>query len=117
MAPSLIIKLKGLSSLPSVESILKKVSDGKSLTLGDTLVKKGIDLATQSTDVSNSILDAITVDVTKMKRVLELKLAKMVFSLILSKGWFPDKKGFDDNVVELPETSCTFELKEVEIKL
>ena len=117
MAPSLIIKLKGLSSLPSVESVLKKVSDGKSLTLGDTLVKKGIDLATQSTDVSNSILDAITVDVTKMKRVLELKLAKMVFSLILSKGWFPDKKGFDDNVVELPETSCTFELKEVEIKL
>ena len=117
MAPSLVIKLKGLSSLPSVESVLKKITDSKSLTLADTLIKKGIDLATTTTDLSNAVLDAITADVTKKKRELELKLAKMVFSLILSKGWFPDKKGFDDNVVELPDTSCTFELKEVEIKL
>ena len=116
MAPSLDIKFKGLSSLPSVDSVLAKIEAGKTLTVAESLMAKGLQVY-KAISITDDLLNTQTASTLAEKRKVELAIAQDVFNLILSKGWFTDKSGFDDNIVELPETTCTLDYKDVVVKL
>jgi hypothetical protein len=121
IAPTLDIKIKSLSSLPSINAVEKKLESGKSLTLSESLVNEGIELAKRLAKVDASVLTTTREATNKTKRDLELSVAKDVFSLILSRGWFSDKEGFEDNKVPYTwsgyETEVTFVLGETQVNI
>ena len=116
MAPSLKLKYKGLSSLPAVEAVVAKIEANKNLTFSESLIAKGLSVY-KAISITDDLLNTQTASTLAEKRKVELGIAQDVFNLILSKGWFSDKNGFDDNIVELQDTTCTLEYKEVEVKL
>lgn len=81
MSKKFEIKIKGLSSLPKIDDVKKKIAVGKALTISDTLIKAGID---ELETVSN-------IDVAFKNRQLELRkiraeLLRLKFGLIIGKG-------------------------------
>jgi hypothetical protein len=124
MAPDLDIKIKGLSTLPSVAAVEAKLVNGKSLTLSENMINSGLKIVESIKVVQNypELLKTITYTNLKDKRSLELEIAKMVGGLILSKGWFSDKADFEDNTHSFVdptfgELSVTFDYKDVAIKI
>lgn len=103
-APVLELKIKGLSSLPSIDAVKKKIAENKALNFSDSLIKKYIDLYEKTMAASGndaSVLKRLTETVIKQKRQTEYEVAQRVMSLILSRGWFTDKDGFDDTSVTI----------------
>ncbi|MBP7210841.1 MAG: hypothetical protein KBA02_06570, partial [Paludibacteraceae bacterium] len=127
MAPELDIKIKGLSSLPSVDAVVKAVETGKKLTLSESLMKSALDWYNSLVKLPNyePILKSSTETNLKAKRQADFHIASAVSAIILSKGWFIDKTGFDDNVIILPasddtngfEITVTFDYKDIEVKI
>lgn len=127
MAPELDIKIKGLSSLPSVDAVVKAVETGKKLTLSESLMKSALDWYNSLVKLPDyePILKSSTDTNLKAKRQADFHIASAVSAIILSKGWFIDKTGFDDNVVILPasddtngfEITVTFDYKDIEVKI
>ena len=127
MAPELDIKIKGLSSLPSVDAVVKAVETGKKLTLSESLMKSALDWYNSLVKLPNyePLLKSSTETNLKAKRQADFHIASAVSAIILSKGWFIDKTGFDDNVVILPasddtngfEITVTFDYKDIEVKI
>lgn len=123
-APVLELKLKGLSSLPSVEAVKKKLAENKSLNLADQMINKYIDLYEKTMAASgndSATLKHLTETVIKNKRKTEFDVAQKVMSLILSRGWFTDKDGFDDTAVtittEFGDVQGTLSFTDEEVKL
>ena len=118
-APSIDIKIKGLSSLPSVESVIKKLEDKSNLTVSDQLIQKGINIVTGIKDTPNFtvLLKTLTEENLKSKRELERSVSKDIASIILSKGWFPDLKDFNDNIVAVDGFTVTFDYKDISVKI
>lgn len=122
MAPVLKAKIKGLSSLPSVDAVVKKQEAKKSLTLSEQVIAKYIDLYLKLADKDEKILTATTDAVVKQKRKLERGIANNVMSIILGRTWFNDLDGYDDNVVtfthpEFGEITVTYDYDDVEVKI
>lgn len=96
------ISIKGLSSLPSVNDVLKKQEANKSLTLRESLlapaiadVKKFIesdvcsDIAVRDT-VMKAWLDAKSKDAIQSTRKLNKELSIIKFSILVGHVWFND---------------------------
>lgn len=97
-ATELKISIKGLSSLPSVNDVLKKISAGKSLTLRESLLKPAIDKVTNFLD-NNDVnknelvktwLKSETNNVISKVREINNKISKTKFAIILGHVWFND---------------------------
>ena len=114
MSVELKSSLKSLSSLPAVTAVRAKIADGKKLTLSEELIANAIRILDNCPD---TLIPDLLTTTNKKKRMLESEVAKDVFSLIISKGWFSDKKDYDDNKVILPETECTFSLIEKPVNI
>ena len=120
-------RIKGLSSLPSVDAVVKAVETGKKLTLSESLMKSALDWYNSLVKLPNyePLLKSSTETNLKAKRDTDFHIASAVSAIILSKGWFIDKSGFDDNVVILPasddtngfEITVTFDYKDIEVKI
>lgn len=122
MAPTFRIKVAKFSSIPKIETILKKRADGKSMTPSESYlseIMKSVDeqLKLVPMDVYGDVVRQEYKQVkSKIAEILEA-LATSKFTLMLSRKWFLDKKGFDDNT--LPNYSygsnvfdITFEFQE-----
>lgn len=124
-APVLDTKFAGLSSLPAVEATIKKRESGKTLNLADRLMLKYIDLYNTTMGATNNdsaVLKNLTQATIRVKRATEFEVAKNVMSLILSRGWFTDKEGFEDNKVSIthPEfgvIDATLKYEDEEVKI
>lgn len=105
-APTLTAKFVGASSLPSVAKVqekMQKIADweaapkGKkpTMNLGEQLISLALGLTgTLKTDAA--ILDYVS-NLNATKRKLERNIAESTFTLIMSRGWFSDKKDVSDN--------------------
>jgi len=143
MAVELNVKIKGLSSIPSVSAVNKKLVEKKNLTASEKLLEKSIcdceDLISNplkiyekqlgikldekliteevKTDIYSKIIESMTKTNTVEKRTLMNEISRIKFSTILSRKWFSEFKSLDENklIVELDKvpTEVTFELKEV----
>ena len=124
-APTLECKFAGLSSLPAVNATVKKREEGKKLNLADKMILKHYDsctnlLATTADDAQ--VIASVTKSAVQTKRNLEVKVANNVISLILSRGWFKDLEGFEDNKVEINSSEfgiidATLDFKETPVKI
>jgi hypothetical protein len=88
-------KIKGMSSLPSIEAVRKKLSENKKLTLGDNIIA-GLLAIYGAADME--MLEASKTITVAAKRSLELELADMVYTIILGRVWWGDT---DEYVTEI----------------
>lgn len=104
MAPTFKIKVAKFSSIPKIEAVLKKREDGKSMTASEAYlndVMKSVDEGFKQIPM-DEYGDVVRAEYNKTKKLIsELleSLATSKFTLMLSRKWFLDKKGFDDNTL------------------
>lgn len=98
-----VTKIKGLSSLPSIAAVQKKVGEKKKLTVADTLIKQALD---DYAGFDASQLEAELTAKTRVKRSTEALIAKDVYALVLGRKWFGDDEevSVDVTMAGLPTT-------------
>lgn len=84
-----VYKIKGLSSLPTIDAVNKKLEANKKLNVADELIAKNLAVYEGS---DKAELESAKVDFTEEKRELEVQLAGMVYSLVLGRKWFGDEE-------------------------
>jgi len=135
MSVNLAAKIKGLSSLPKVDDVVKKMKEGKPLKINEWVMKDAIEKyqaqtesdiykslsEEQQKEVLKTYLISKSTEVIKSKRVAMQKIAETVFSLILSKKWFKEFKSFDDNTIDKTidgqNLTFVFDLSEKEVPI
>lgn len=135
MSVILKTKIKGLSSLPKVDIVWKKIQEGKKLKLNEyvmsnALIKYNKQLESdiykslskeQQREMLKTYLINKSNELNKLKRNLMQQIAQIKFSLILSKKWFKEFDSFDDNTLILKsdnqDVTFTFDLSEKEVKI
>jgi len=96
---------KGFSSIPKISDVEKKIKEHKSLTPSETLMKNIMDkvdddITNEFRNKNDAIRNLIRIK-TDEKNYLLRQLSQRKFGLILSRKWFSDRKGFDDNHDEI----------------
>jgi len=88
-ATEVVYKLKGLSSLPSVKDVVKKLDADKPLTLRERLVHEGM------MNDASSPKEALEAAQSEVKGI-QNELSKLTYSIIIGKTWFD---GVEDDPV------------------
>lgn len=76
-----LYKVKGLSSLPSLNAVAKKVESGKNLTISESLINHYVENGTRPLDV-----------VTKEQRRILRRLSEVTYAVLVGKAWFNDDR-------------------------
>lgn len=136
------VKIKGLSSLPSVNAVLKKIADNeealkagkkeKKFNEGDMLIKEAIDFYLNFVDselvkkssakdtLIKEWLKAETKDTIERVRAINLSLSKVLYGIVAGHGWFSDLDFEDPTMVinnKGTEYTVTAALEQKEIKV
>lgn len=113
------VVLKGVSSLPSVADVEKKLASGKALTLRESLVNEGLKLynafiesdmyknAAKPDDLLKIWLATETKAIVQKVRALNTELAKTKFAIVIGHVWFKEFASFDENSMEMPILGTT----------
>lgn len=88
-------KIKGLSSLPAISAVQKKVDEGKKLNLGDTMILSAM---RDYEGLSKEQLEKAKEGLTKVKRGLERVLSSEIYTLVLGRQWYGDAEVFQTEV-------------------
>lgn len=81
-------KIKGLSSIPAVAAVQKKVGEGKKLNLGDILISEAL----KDFQGNKETLEQQKVLMTNLKRLFEKKLSNEIYTLVLGRQWYGDEE-------------------------
>lgn len=112
-AKEIDISVKGLSSLPKVDDVEKKLSEGKTLTLKDEVMVRAIkkinefkesDVYKDASDPQGLLvkwLESESNAAISKTRKLNNELAKVKFCIVVGHSWFSDMDGLDDNTLEM----------------
>jgi hypothetical protein len=95
-----VVKIPGLSSLPSVAAVKKKVKEGKKLNLGDLLINNALELYG---DKTNDELKGVVKSLTTEKRKLEVTVSSLVSVIILGRIDLGDSDTYTVDDVWFPE--------------
>lgn len=135
MSVVLDTKIKGLSSLPKVADVLKKIESGAKLKLNEFVMADAIKKYQAQLDsdmykslgeeqqkgVLKTYLETKSAILNKQRRKVLQDIAEIKFSLILSKKWFSEFKSFDENKLNInldgKNLDFTFVLGEKEEKI
>jgi len=135
MSVILDTKIKGLSSLPKVEDVVKKIESGSTLKINEWVMADAIkkylsqlqsDMylslgEEQQKGVLKTYLETKSGILNKQRRKILQEIAQIKFSLILSKKWFTEFKSFDENQLNVnfdgQDLTFTFDLSEKEEKI
>jgi len=133
MSVNLATKIKGLSGLPKVEDVKKKLESGAPLKLNEYVMADALTkyLAQLDSDIYKSLseeqqkgvlktyLETKSDILNKRRRKVLQEIAEIKFSLILSKKNFIEFKSFDENKLSLnldgKDLDFTFEFSEKEV--
>lgn len=111
------IIIKKFSSLPKVADVLNKMKNKKSLTVSDNLFIEP--LVTYNSIKKDQInwLDKMIKDLTKKNRLIDSKIQRIKFSIILGNQWFDEFDNRDDCQMEIDgvEFGIKLDSKKVEI--
>ena len=127
MATELNAQIKGLAKIPSVNAVLKKISENKKLNVADELVQKYIDICedkVHSMNVDdfyqwlNHSIETVNKDTKTMLGIL----AKTRFSIIVGQTWFKEFETIEDcNIIlkldGINEFICSVELKDTIVNI
>lgn len=127
------VKFAGLSSLPAVNAVVKKMNEGKKLNLADNLmisaIKQYKDFVESPAIVNCSIknqlienwLNAETQDTIKKVRSLQNKLNRLLYSVVVGQTWFKEFSSLEENSMTVDfkgqSVSCQAILEEKEIEI
>lgn len=101
MVRSFTIKIKGCSSLPTLEAVAKKMKEGKSNNLPGQFMEQGLTILQRAPAGSEDLLHKqYKLALTKVRA----ELSKYKFALLLSKQWFEEFTSRD---------GCSLPVKEV----
>ena len=128
LSKELAFKIAGLSALPSINAVTKKIDEKKKLNLGDHLMKLALDKYKQyrTQPVEGALLEMLQNDkkvLVQAIRDLQTELNKIVYSVVVGQIWFSDCESLEDNTISLDVKSfgsvvkCTAVLEEKEIKI
>jgi len=135
MSVNLATKIKGLSSLPKVIDVWKKIQAGTALKINEWVMEDALKKyhAQMDSDLYQSLSTEQQIGVLKTylitksdllnnrRRAILQEIAEIKFALILSKKWFTEFNSFDENQLELrldnKDLSFTFDLSEKEVKV
>jgi len=135
MSVVLETKIKGLSGLPKVEDVKKKILAGTPLKLNEWVMADALKkyMAQQESDMYQTLSEEQQKGVLKTyletkskllnakRRKILQEIAQIKFSLILSKKWFTEFQSFDENTLSLNrdghDLQFTFALEEKEEKI
>lgn len=126
-ATEFIVRVKGLSSIPSFNAFKKKLNENKKLNAADMLLKNWYDLCLETKAVltelefENWLLEKIN-DVNSKIKELTVELAKMRFVILAGQSWFKefDTKENCELALELQDEQifqCSVALKDIEIAI
>jgi hypothetical protein len=118
-APEFDIKVKGLSSLPSVKDVEEKLAKKGNLTLSQSFVNEGL-LLFEKINKGKDVAEKLKKEILKLNKELahvRSETQKDKFALVLSKRWYPDLKTRENAKVSVGELEVTFSLKEVRIDI
>lgn len=107
MSVNLITKIKGMSGLPKVSDVLKKLVDGTPMKPVEMLMSGAIkkillvleskeNIASNNKVLEDFINEEVKLAVTAKRNIMQ-QIAEIKFALILSKKWFNEFKSFDEN--------------------
>jgi hypothetical protein len=123
MAKEFEIKMKGLSSLPSVKEVLEKSAKGGKLTPSALLVKSGLDHADQHLTKSMKVPARLTWlddEVKALKQDLvavRSDIQETKFAVILGKKWFDEFTSREKNTLTLGGIEYTLNVSETKVEL
>lgn len=123
MAKTFDIKMKGLSSLPSVKEVLEKSAKGGKLTPGALLVKSGLDHAGQHMTKStkdSAKLTWLDEEIKALKQDLvavRSDIQETKFAVILGKKWFDEFTSREKNVLTLGGVEYSLVVEEEKVEL
>lgn len=113
-----VIKAAGLSSLPSVVSVLKKMEDPRrALTRSAELVANGIVYYRGLPDQS---LPALEQEIASLKQLAALDsydIARAKFAVLVAKQWFSDLTTRENCVIMVDGVECKLDIKDAEVLL
>lgn len=115
------IKIKGLSSLPSITAVREKVTNGKKLTASATLVQEGLGLFThyqsKPKKVQLSEIDSMIEERQKKLFGLRQSLQRTKFAILLASKWFDEFDTREDCKLEVDGNQFTFGVREVKVNI
>ena len=121
MSVEFAVKFKGLSTIPSYNALLKKLSTGKPLTVGEQLLKPAYDecvkqkSALSESDFIDWLEEQIRVSTEKANALYE-KIIEDKFSIVIGQTWFSDLDVNNPTLVS-NGVPVTFEIKDVEVEI
>lgn len=132
MSREMNVKVKGLSSLPAVDAVRKKIADGKKLTVSDGLMVQALarydefvnsELITKSAAKNILIEEWIKTETTHtigLVRELNKRQGRVVYAVVAGHAWFKDLS-FEDPTMILKvggvDYTITVALEEKEVKI
>lgn len=127
MATELVAKIKGMSSLPSVNAVIKKKNEGKKLNAADKLVNNCIEIceSNRSSMDQDVFVEWINNGITKAEyevKNISAMLAQTMFAIIVGQTWFNEFETIEDCSMTLKldgidEFYCSMELKDTSITI
>lgn len=127
------VKLKGLSSIPSLNDFKKRVASGKSLTTSQALLKPAMDAYTEFTesDAYKNTKDPqalaktwLETELRAVKDEVRTKLyeaSQARFSVVVGQTWFEEFSSLDENSLDIDVEGETFkgtvEMKEIQVAI
>ena len=135
LSVNLATKIKGLSGLPKVDDVKKKILDGATLKLNEWIMSDALKKYMEQTasdmyqslgeEQKKGVLRTYLTTKSDMLNIRRRKvlqeIAEIKFALILSKKWFTEFTSFDENVLNLTldgqDLTFTFDLKEKEVEI
>ena len=119
-----LLTIAGASSLPSIDAVEKKVSENKKLNLADIMIKYFLDEVNQHKE-DKSFVKEETNKILEEVRLLQNKLNKILYSIIIGKVQFSEFDSLEEGTMEIDFkwnnfsslVKCTAELKDSQITI
>lgn len=125
MSKELNFKIKGLSSLPAVNAVQKKIDAGKKLNAGDHVMSVAMSQVSADTlglgeeETKQYFINQTKATIQEV-RDLEQSMSRTMYGIVVAKSWFADLD-FENSSMDITEGGYTFPvtvvLEEKEIKL
>jgi hypothetical protein len=139
LGKELNVKIKGLSTLPSVNDVKKRIASGKltpsaalmadAIQEVETHISEFISKNENDEDVVDEVekgefiewLESESFSVIKSVRKLIFELSQIKFAVIVGQIWFVEFESLEENTLDIEidgvDLNCMIELKEVEVKI
>lgn len=115
MATLLETKIEKFSNLPKIEDVLRKRRNGKPFTVSEEYMDKAMNEV--DAQLKSNEVDIMLNGIKSLQSEALRNIAILKFSLIVSRRWFYDKNGFDDNKVTYNNLTMSFVFTEKKIDL